>query len=74
MKRTHINLTGPEHFAAKREAARLGIPISELFRRLLLERMPVDQPAPWMRHAGMLASSTPHRHQSIDDVVYGERV
>lgn len=74
MKRAYINLTELQHTAVKREAARLGMSISELCRRRLLERLSLDQTAPWMRHAGMFASSQPHPHPRIDDVVYGNRI
>lgn len=71
MIRTQVSLSQEEYAAATSEAARLGISLSELLRRSLRELLPVDEEMPWMRHAGMIASSDLAPRGSLDDVVYG---
>ena len=73
MAEVHISLSDAEHDAAKREAARLGISLAELLRRSLRAIIPVDEPKPWMRFAGMIESGDPQSSQTIDEVVYGTK-
>lgn len=71
--KTEISLSEEEHAAAKQEAARLGISISELLRQSLLPLLPVDGSKPWMRYAGMVETGDPDSSAKIDEVVYGEK-
>ena len=75
MIRTQISLSKDEYAAARREAARLGISLAELLRRSLRTLLPVDRTKPWMRYAGMVASSdaNANTNNSIDSVIYGEK-
>jgi hypothetical protein len=73
MIRTQISLSKVEYQAAKREAKRLGISLAELLRRSLRSVVVVDQSAPWMKYAGMVASGDPNSSQRIDEVVYGQK-
>ena len=73
MIRAQINMSEEEYAAAKREAARLGISVSELMRRSLRQVLPADQKKPWMRYAGIVASGDPKSSQKIDEVVYGDK-
>ncbi|MBN1944534.1 MAG: hypothetical protein JW797_02610 [Bradymonadales bacterium] len=73
MIRTQISLEPEEYEAAKREAARLGISLAELFRRSLRSILPIDPSAPWMKYAGMVESGDPCSSQHIDDVIYGRK-
>ena len=69
--RTRISLMESEYTAAKAEARRLGISLSELLRRSLRTVIPGDESSPWMRHAGMVESGAPDSSRKIDDVIYG---
>jgi hypothetical protein len=73
MVRTQISLSEAEYAAAKEEAQKLGISLAELLRRSLRTMLPVNDTAPWMRYAGMVASGDPASSQHIDDVVYGQK-
>ena len=73
MIRTQISLSKEEYEAAKREAQRLGISLTELLRRSLRTVLPVDDTKPWMRYAGMVESGDPDASQCIDEVVYGHK-
>lgn len=73
MVRTQVSLREDEYAAAKREARRMGISLAELLRRSLRSLVPVDEDAPWMRHAGMIESGDPRSSEHIDDVVYGHK-
>lgn len=73
MVRTQISLSEEEYDAAKKEAARLGISLAELFRRSVRTVLPVDASKPWMRYAGMVESGDPNSSQRIDEVVYGRK-
>ena len=73
MVRTQISLSEDEYFAAKSEAARLGISLAELLRRSLRTALPVNDTSPWMRYAGMVETGDPKSSQNIDDVVYGRK-
>jgi hypothetical protein len=73
MVRTQISLDEAEYELAKREAARLGIPLAELVRRTLRTALPVNDSAPWMRFAGMVASGDPRASRRIDEVVSGQK-
>lgn len=73
MAKMHISLSDAEHNAAKREAARLGISLAKLVRRSLRAMIPVNEPKPWMRYAGMIESGDPRSSQTIDEVVYGTK-
>ena len=67
-----VSLSEEEYAAAKQEAARLGISLSELFRRSLRPLQPVDGSKPWMRYAGMVETGGPNASAKIDEVVYGQ--
>ena len=70
MIRTRFRLTEQEYRAARGEAERLGISLTELVRqslRCLIQS--ADEPA-WMRYAGMVNSAT-RSGPSVDEVVYG---
>lgn len=58
---------------AKREAARLGISLAELFRRSLRQVLPVDESKPWMRYAGMIESGDAQSSRSIDEIIDGHK-
>jgi hypothetical protein len=73
MIRTQISLTKAEYQTAKREAKRLGISLAELLRRSLRTVVSVDESAPWMKYAGMVATGDPNSSQRIDEVVYGQK-
>jgi len=73
MIRAQISLTEEEYAAAKREARRLGISLAEFFRRSLRNTLPVDDSAPWMRHAGLVHSQDPRSSQRIDELIYGQK-
>jgi hypothetical protein len=73
MIRTQISLTEEEYEAAKREAARLGISLAELFRRSLRAVLPPENEPPWMRYAAMIESGDPNASRRIDEVVYGRK-
>jgi len=70
MIRLNLRLTEPDYAAAKREAARLGISLSELVRRSLRSVLPIDESKPWMKFAGMVATGDPTSARTIDGVVY----
>lgn len=71
--KVEISLSEEEYAAAKQEAARLGISLSELFRRSLRPLQPVDGSKPWMRYAGMVETGDPNASAKIDEVVYREK-
>lgn len=73
MAKMHISLSDAEHNTAKREAARLGISLAKLVRRSRRAMIPVNEPKPWMRYAGMIESGDPRSSQTIDEVVYGTK-
>ena len=58
MKRVCFLLGAAEYAAARCDALRLGISLTELFRRSLRAIVPVDESKPWMCHAGSLPSKT----------------
>jgi hypothetical protein len=70
MIRVQIRLTEEEHAAARAEAKRLGISLSELLRRSLREMLPIDMSKPWMRFTGMVESGDSESSQKIDEVIY----
>jgi hypothetical protein len=73
MIRTQISLSEKEYEMAKREAARLGISLAELFRRSLRQVLPVDESKPWMRYAGMIESGDAQSSRSIDEIIDGHK-
>ena len=73
MIRTQISLTEEEYQAAKLEAQRLGISLSELLRRSLRSIIPTDSSKPWMRYAGLVESGDPDSSKSIDGLIYGQK-
>ena len=73
MLRTQVSLPPAEYELAKKEAARLGISLSELLRRALRHVLPRDGERPWMRYAGMVASGDPSSSRRIDEIVYGQK-
>jgi Ribbon-helix-helix protein, copG family len=73
MIRTQISLEEREYALVKKEAAALGISIAELVRRALRQAFPVNDQAPWMRYAGLVASGDSNSSQSIDEIVYGTK-
>ncbi len=73
MIRIQISLTKPEHEAATREAARLGISLAELLRRSLRTATPIDESKPWIRYAGMVESGDALSSRHLDDMVYGQK-
>lgn len=73
MIRAQINLSKEEHAAAKREAAKLGIPVGEFLRRCLKSALPAKESKPWMRYAGMIESDDPESSLHIDEVIHGEK-
>ena len=73
MIRTHISLSVSEYTAAKQEAQRLGISLTELLRRSLRSTLSVNETKPWMRYAGMVATGDPKSSQGIDDLIYGQK-
>lgn len=70
--KVEISLSEEEYAAAKQEAAKLGVSLSELFRRSLRPLQPVDGSKPWMRYAGMVETGDPNASAKIDEVVYGD--
>ncbi len=73
MVRTQISLAAGEYAAAKREAARLGISLTELVRRSLARTLLLNGTQPWMRYAGMVETRDSRSSQNVHDVVYGHR-
>ena len=73
MIRIRVNLSEKVYEAAKREARRLGVSISELIRRSLRTLLPADESRPWMRYAGMINTGDRSASQKIDDIVYGQK-
>jgi hypothetical protein len=73
MIRTQISLPQEEYYAAKREAARLGVSLAELVRRALRELLPADESQPWMHYAGMVESGDAESSRRLDDIVYGHK-
>lgn len=71
MIRIQISLPESDYAAAKKEAKRLGISLSELLRRAIRTVLPADETRPWMRYAGMVESGDPRSSQRIDDVIHG---
>ena len=71
MIRTQVSLPEAEYQAAKAEAARLGISLTELLRRALRGILPVDRSNPWMRYAGFVETGDAQSGSRIDEVVYG---
>ena len=71
MIRTRFRLTEQEYRAARAEARRLGISLTDLVRRSIrgLIREP-DEPL-WMRYAGIVNSVRTELVPSVDEVVYG---
>lgn len=74
-RQCQVSLHEWEYQAAKSEADRLGVSLAALLRRALLAMIPADQSRPWMRYAGMVASSdaNANTNNSIDSVIYGEK-
>ena len=71
MIRPRFRLTEQEYRAARGEAERLGISLTELVRRSLGKIIrSADEPA-WMRYAGMVNSGATKSGPSVDEVVYG---
>jgi hypothetical protein len=70
MVRTRVNFDEREYIAAKQEANRLGISISEFVRRAVRQSLSTKGEKPWMRYAGFVASGDANASQSIDEVVY----
>jgi hypothetical protein len=73
MVRIQISLSEEEYQAAKREAERLGVSLTELLRRSLRGMLPVDESKAWMRYAGMIGSGDSRSSQHMDDVIYGQK-
>jgi hypothetical protein len=77
MVRTQISFEPEEYEAARRVAAARGISLAELCRRGLREAVGREgiragrTRAPWMRHAGALASGDALASETVDAVVYG---
>ena len=73
MIRTQISLDENAYRAAKAEARRQGISLSEFLRRAVRLALPprAGGDRPWMRYAGSVASGDPDASQSVDAVVYG---
>ena len=72
MIRVQVRLTEEEYAAAKAEARRLGVSLSELLRRSRWQGLPVDTSMPWMRFAGMVESGNPESSRTIDEVIDGD--
>jgi len=70
MIRTRFRLTEQEYRAARGEAERLGISLTELVRRALGSIIRDIGEPEWMRYAGMVGSQATDSVQSVDDVVY----
>ena len=73
MIRTQISLDKREYLAAKKEAASLGISVSELVRRAVRQSIPPPGNAPWMRFASLVESGDSRSSQRIDEIVYGSK-
>jgi hypothetical protein len=71
MMRMQIRLSSEDCQAAKKEAKRLGISLSELLRQSLRSILPSKEDAPWMKFAGMVDSGKLSSSQCIDEIVYG---
>ncbi|MBI2840780.1 MAG: CopG family transcriptional regulator [Acidobacteria bacterium] len=72
MIRTQISFDAKLYEAARREAGRRRISLSEMCRRALRDALAdVPTTAPWMRYAGAVASGDPNASDTVDVVVYG---
>jgi hypothetical protein len=73
MIRTQISLEKDAYDAAKAEAERKGISLSEFLRRSVAAALgeASDRKRPWLRHAGALSSGDPNASRTVDQVVYG---
>jgi Ribbon-helix-helix protein, copG family len=56
MIRTKISLDEEEYASLKKAAAAVGISVAERFRRAVRHALPPTGNAPWMRHAGFVAT------------------
>lgn len=72
MIRIRFRLTEREYRAARAEAKRLGISLTELVRRSLGSIIRGIGEPEWMRYAGMVRSFATDS-ESVDDVVYLKR-
>jgi hypothetical protein len=70
MSRLTIRLHAEENVLVKKEAKALGISLAEFVRRAIRDKLSDSKQAPWMRYAGMVASSDPDSSLSIDEIVY----
>ena len=69
MVRIQIRFPEDEHDAAKREAARLGISLTESVSRAVRSALLAGSLRPWMRYAGMVESGDPASSRHVDDVL-----
>jgi Ribbon-helix-helix protein, copG family. len=67
--RIQIRFPEDEHDAAKREAARLGISLTEFVRRAVRSALLAGSLRAWMRYAGMVESGDPASSRHVDDVL-----
>jgi hypothetical protein len=72
MKRVTVRLTDEEYYQAVREAKKQGLTMSGFLRRSLRDLLPIVNPAPWMRFAGMIQSGDSESSQRVDEIVYGD--
>ena len=73
MLRTQISLDEQDYKLVKREAAALGVSITEYVRRALQKALPPSGQPKWMRYAGLVESVNSHSSQAIDEIVYGNK-
>jgi hypothetical protein len=73
MIRTQISLEEDAYDAAKAEAERKGISLSEFLRRSVAAALGegAGRKRPWLRHAGTLSSGDSNASRTVDQVVYG---
>ena len=77
MTRIHVSLNPADYELVKKQAAAIGIFVTEFIRRAVRESLIQSDAAPslsgpaWMRYAGFVGSGDSRLGQSIDDLVYG---
>jgi hypothetical protein len=71
MLRIQVSLDEQDYKLAKKEAAALGISVTEYVRRAIQSMRPPSGQPKWMRYAGLVESGDPQSSQMIDAFIYG---
>ena len=73
MIRTQVSFNKEEYQLAKKLAKENGISLAEYFRRALLNFLPVNNDAPWMKYQGLVESGKSYKKEEFDEMVYGSK-